>query len=112
MKFYNGAKREKQEAGDHRKNGLGCLMVAGGRVGRDGAGGGPFQVLPSRGPLASGVRWPRVGGSLPHLIKWPSDSPTKNGLSLITVSYLASEVLRGGKGRECRYGWWERHSSR
>ena len=56
MKFYNGAKREKQEAGDHRKNGLGCLMVAGGRAGRDGAGAGPFQVLHSCGPLASGVR--------------------------------------------------------
>ena len=97
VKFYNGAKREEQEAGDHRKNGLGCLMVAGGRAGRDGAAGGPFQVLPSRGPLARGVCWPRVGGSLPHLIKWPSDSPTKNGLSLITVSYLASEGA----------SWWE-----
>ena len=59
---------------------------------------GPFQVLHSSDPLASGVHWPRVGGSLPHLIKWTSDSPTKNGLSLITVLCLTSEVLCGGKG--------------
>lgn len=60
-------------------------------MGGDGAGRGTFQLLHSHGPLASGVHWPRVGGSLPRLIKWASDSPTKNGLSLITVSCLTSE---------------------
>lgn len=97
MEFSYGARREEQEAGDHWKKGLGCFTVAGGRAGRDGAGGAPLQVLCSHGPLVSGIKWPRVCGSLLHLIQWPSDSPAKNGLSLITVLCLTSEGA----------SWWE-----
>lgn len=81
--YYRGWKRG-EEAGDRRKDGLRCFTPAGSRAGRDGVGGDPFQVLQSLGPLASGVHWPRLCGSLQHLIKWPSGSPAKNGLSLIT----------------------------